>query len=509
LHELRKREAKEQKARAAPTRAGQNDKSQQASSDSGTDDFDGLSGFFSSFQLALVLFVMAPSSNEAIRFSIAHQLDDIDSYFHRAQRVSFRHQQEAEAVTPSTDDDYNTPSRQSQSSRKSCVILLPDTLSAIQNLIAVADAITPERKESKLVLFRRLEAKHFHPCNSDAGERNQEASSSSSAAASVHVAGGLREIAKTFELPPGEANILMSELKDLRTIATADDSLLEMIPIDQRTRRVLHGFFGSSGGPTRASTGTRLQHQQPFDSLQHHTDSHSLTGVATELFPRSNSSPSSTSPFLTHRSPRGRPVAPPPHPFHAHQHVSRVEPPPHHSFDSSLMDEDEFWMDTSDALAQNADPFFDGDNDIDTDFDVHSHVATNGGSSDFYRSSRFPAFSHGVRNENDSYLTLAGSQPYYEGHQNEPPDDFQLRNFSLEQNHPYQYPVEQPFVSDHYARSQSFPDYQNQMDRPIDSRPPGLPFASIRQREHRQREHPQRHPANQRPRFPHSKRFQR
>uniref|UniRef100_A0A7S4AHI3 Uncharacterized protein n=1 Tax=Pseudo-nitzschia australis TaxID=44445 RepID=A0A7S4AHI3_9STRA len=70
------------------------------------DNFDGLSAFFSSFQLALVLFVLpssnilehnnsnACSKNNTNAITILEQLNDVNSHFHRAQRLAAKEEQQ-------------------------------------------------------------------------------------------------------------------------------------------------------------------------------------------------------------------------------------------------------------------------------------------------------------------------------------------------------------------------------------------------------------------------------
>lgn len=71
---------------------------------------------------------------------------------------------------------------------------------------------------------------------------------SSAPYAATHVAEALRHWAMRFDLPTGEANVLMSMLGTLGEIVTADDDpTLQSVPIDDRTKRLLHVFFGSKG----------------------------------------------------------------------------------------------------------------------------------------------------------------------------------------------------------------------------------------------------------------------
>ena len=320
------------------------------------DDFDSLSGFFSSFQVALVFFIMSPmnmANNDEIHDPILEQLDDMNSYFHRAQRLSTRHQQEAEEVTPV---QTNNAKSNGANTRKSCILLFPDTESAIQNLITVADSLSQERKASKKAFLRRLETKFFLP--SFPSTTTEAVETVDPSAVASHVAGALLEMTRIFELPPGEAEILM-ELGDLKTIATADDSLLQTIPLDPRTRKILHSFFGSSQGRkgiARFSQGPATSQQRQL--RQHHTDSHSLASVANQLFPQSNSSRLGTS--LTQNSRHAHSVH---YPLQAHCQVPQSKPPQQHQFFNPSM-ADESWNQPEFSQGSLFDSFDDDEDNI-------------------------------------------------------------------------------------------------------------------------------------------------
>jgi hypothetical protein len=544
LQELQEQE-EEQKKRQTKARHGTAEESSGADCE---DDFDGLSGFVSSFQLPLVLIIVPPTNNGRVQIeSIAQQLDDIDSHFHRAQRLSVRHQQEAEA-TFSTENGNNNGSNNNNSNniigstRKSRVFLLPDTQSAIQTLIAVADAVAPERKASKRALFRRLETKFFLPSSpysdvdaAPASASNGAATKAASAAAATHVARGLCEIARTFELPPGEEHILMSELGDLQTIATADDSLLATIPIDRRSRKVLHCFFGSLVGKEGEEIETRLPRlSMPRPPLlqqqQHNPNSHSITSIATQLFPQPTSSlPLS---FPTHESPCDRSLAPSTHLFQVHNQVPQVQPPQQHLLDPSTMDE--FWMEPRDALAASTASFYAGNDEIpeiNNAFHIHDNTANNiallpppvametnqivGRDRPLGMHHRYSQFSEmrlpassslRAGNRIDSYGTQGG-QPHH--------GDFRFHEQHVPQSHrnpsvryQYQDQVVEPIFRNPYAQSQPL-GFRNEMNRPTNSHqyqsPPRVPFSSSRQQEH---QHRQQH-GYQKQYFSHPKRFRR
>ena len=476
------------------------------------DDFDGLSGFFSSFQLALVFFIMPPMKNGKIYNLIAEQLDRLDSHFHRAQRLSVRHQEEAEA-----NGRNNKARNDGTSTRKSCVILLPDTQSAIQNLIAIADSLSQVRKASKKAFFQRLEVKFFLPSSP-----SRKAESASTAAATTvdpaavasHVEKGLREIARTFEFPMGEADILMSELGDLKTIATANDSLLGTIPIDQRTRKILHSFFGSSGGKRGTSSGRR-QAQGPDLSLEQeqfrqHFNLQHLSDVTTQLFPHSNSSRLQT--LLTPNSPHGQtPVRSDRHPVQAHHQVRepQYQPTQHRIFDPSMPDES--WLEPEDVQARQFPSLSERGEEIpvaDNTFATHNEnfnfnsgpslvptslaLGTNpmvGGNqnSGMHRkhsqfSSTHPSASSSLNASNAiyPYRHPTSSQAYQRGirfHPQQVPQRYYDNQSSLQQG-PYQFPVERSNFSNQYAHAHH-PNFQNEMNVPDNSRHYGNHYMSI------------------------------
>jgi hypothetical protein len=301
LIELEQQQQQQQERKVTGNDSKQYDEKQEEDDDDDKDNFDGLLSFLKSFQLALVLFVLPPSTsnnNNNNNISVMQQLDDVTSHFHRAQRLAGRLEDEAAASN--------------NNNRNLRVMIFPDTNSAIEGLINVANVITPERKESKRIFLQRLEKKYFLPNIISDENNNNNASSSNDnnvdetaatveeveVATAIHVAEGIRKFGDMFELPEGEVDILMSELKDLQTIATADDSLLDTIPIEERTRKVLHSFFGSM-------VGGRRQRREPSSQR---TMNNMTTTTAPNMFrPQSLSipPPPPSSSFLTqnpHRS---------------------------------------------------------------------------------------------------------------------------------------------------------------------------------------------------------------
>jgi hypothetical protein len=125
-------------------------------------------------------------------------------------------------------------------------------------LISVADAI--KKRDIRELYFDKQRERYFLPhdssspsCTTPTFTRSSSSSTtnipmSSAPYAATHVAEALRHWAMRFDLPPGEANVLMSMLGTLGEIVTADDDpTLQTVPIDDRTKRLLHVFFGSKG----------------------------------------------------------------------------------------------------------------------------------------------------------------------------------------------------------------------------------------------------------------------
>lgn len=92
----------------------------------------------------------------------------------------------------------------------------------------------------KELYFDKQSSKHFLPMNGFIPVSN-------STAAAQHTAEAIRTWADRLDLPDGEADVLMSLLGTLGDIVTADDNVLTNIPIEERSKRILHAFFGSRG----------------------------------------------------------------------------------------------------------------------------------------------------------------------------------------------------------------------------------------------------------------------
>jgi hypothetical protein len=69
----------------------------------------------------------------------------------------------------------------------------------------------------------------------------------SSSFACAHVAEALRTWECRFQISPGEVDIVMSIAGSLGNILEADEAALKLLPLETKTRRALHLFFGVGG----------------------------------------------------------------------------------------------------------------------------------------------------------------------------------------------------------------------------------------------------------------------
>jgi hypothetical protein len=128
------------------------------------------------------------------------------------------------------------------------VVLVPSTQKAIATLTSMVDAL--QKRGVKHLYFNKQREKHYLPdsrSSTNGGAGGTKISPSYSASAAKHVAEALRQLGERFDMPPGEADVLMSLLGTLGDIATADDNVLANIPMEDRSKQILHAFFGSHG----------------------------------------------------------------------------------------------------------------------------------------------------------------------------------------------------------------------------------------------------------------------
>eukprot|EP00536_Pseudo-nitzschia_multiseries_P009358 jgi/Psemu1/288403/fgenesh1_pg.258_\ len=299
LRELKEKEENRQKQNQRESEPSalqnQNEKETASGNDEGRDkdNFDGLAVFFSSFQLALVLFVLPPANNQENYndhdATISEQLNDLNSHFHRAQRLAVKQERlQQQKLSKAMNKNKNLR-----------VILLPDTESAVKSLVAVANATTQEKKDCKELFFRRLATNNYLPLHIVEGTNIGQVEAVIEASAARHAAKGLRTLAQIFDWPEGEADLLMSGLGSLRAIATTNERPLEGgIPIDHRTRLVLQGFFGSSmsSSPLATHSNERLKGETGPSREERPGEQSTFsvgipihrTKIATELFPKNS-----------------------------------------------------------------------------------------------------------------------------------------------------------------------------------------------------------------------------
>jgi hypothetical protein len=183
-----------------------------------TDDLEGLGAFQSAFRTTVLFFVLPHDV-------LAEQLDNPDSFLHRANRV----------LHASSED-----------CAQSCSILtVPDTATAIAALTTIADAMAPAKRALRREFVERQLLACFLPDDAS-GFPHPNADGQ----AAMNGASAFREWAELFELPPGEADVLMSIMGTLENIVTGDYQALTRAPLEDRSKEILHGFFESQAGGT-------------------------------------------------------------------------------------------------------------------------------------------------------------------------------------------------------------------------------------------------------------------
>jgi len=180
----------------------------------GEPDVDGLQAFQKNFAVTVIFFVLSDDAK------LKHELDNPNSFLRRTQRLLER----------VGDQDKTTR-----------ILIVQDTQQAIQAIFCLADSMSPAKRQLKREFFQRQRQAYFLP--SEGGRIDTSLDSQ----AASHVAAALREWADVFELPSGEADVLMGILGSLGAIATANDEQLARVPVEDRTKAILHMFFGSAG----------------------------------------------------------------------------------------------------------------------------------------------------------------------------------------------------------------------------------------------------------------------
>jgi hypothetical protein len=139
------------------------------------------------------------------------------------------------------------------------VLLVPDTKTAMDSLISIANAVTTKIKEGKQSYFQTLHEKHLvpkHVPQTHGLPPKLAIPAEYAQSASVRVASALRHFAATMELPENEDVALQTFLGNLENIARADDVAFRGLPFLSRTKNIVQAFFGTKrGNPVDDSCG--------------------------------------------------------------------------------------------------------------------------------------------------------------------------------------------------------------------------------------------------------------
>lgn len=212
-------------------------------------DIDGLTTFVSNFRWSIIFFILSSEDMVAM-------MDDENSFLHQVQNmidrtIIFPKRNDTEAVG---DAKRNATSQMFQPPRIMCVSS-PDQ--AIECLTTFADSINGKRVIKRREFFERQQISAYcYPLetlrqNSDDSGALIELKNDISAAAASHVAGAIRDWAQRFDLPPGEADVLLRLLDNLNSVARASSNDLAKVPIDSHTKVLLQLFFDQeTKGPT-------------------------------------------------------------------------------------------------------------------------------------------------------------------------------------------------------------------------------------------------------------------
>lgn len=191
--------------------------------------------------------------------------------------------------------------------------MVPSTQAAIDSLILIANALSPEKKEVKLKYFRQKEIEFCIPnvetlqrTRSDLQQSNLDGDSNSSSsdgtedqagrqrvtippydpktmnAITNRVIGSLRWLVNESNSPDHELDRLLNHLPTLQAIATATGDDLDQIFIDDRMKKVLCDFFGTSCNDDRTSNRTAINTNTIDDPLM---EMEMMTVGMTEISP--------------------------------------------------------------------------------------------------------------------------------------------------------------------------------------------------------------------------------
>ena len=229
---------------------------------------DGLVAFRNAFKYPICFFILPPEAQ-------LEQLSNIHSFVNQAQLIMNNQDgsgggQTVRMVlcvtTTCLHDTYDTLiaglCTQDGAGR---VFIVPDVASAITILSSVVQALTPASRNLKKQYHHSVKSKNFVGDNT----------SSSKAAAIMHVATAFRNWANRFELPVGEADVLMSRFGSISGIGTAE---LNAAPLYDSTKDKLHSFFGSHHHGRR-----QMQEQPVHGGMSHQFKNPQETQVPMEM----------------------------------------------------------------------------------------------------------------------------------------------------------------------------------------------------------------------------------
>jgi len=188
------------------------------------DDFDGLLNFFTSFRYTLVLLVMDREND-------SNQLHDVDSYFHRAQRLIRRVQDEEYESSQSVAAAAGAWTAQKKIQR---VHMVNKTETGIHTIMSITDAI--KRVAPKNAFLEKCSRQKLVP------DANGDIVPNETAAASI-VCKAIRNMAYRFEIPPEEVGVLMSLVTSVGDLASMSKSELQELPLTDETKQILSSFF--------------------------------------------------------------------------------------------------------------------------------------------------------------------------------------------------------------------------------------------------------------------------
>jgi hypothetical protein len=220
-------------------------------------ELNGLRLFQRSFAVTIVFFVLPQDWPER-----QEQYDDIGSFMHRATSLLMDHPPSTTTSSinsgSGSHNKSNNDKKKSTSIRMTRVFVVQDTAQAIETIVVLADALSPEKRLLKRAFFQRQRVAKFMPLNNTEQypqRQQQQQQEQLDAVATSHAAGAFRQWASNFQLPPGEADVLMNFFgsTSLQAILTATEDQLAPIPIEDRTRQSLHMFFESSSSPSSSS----------------------------------------------------------------------------------------------------------------------------------------------------------------------------------------------------------------------------------------------------------------